>query len=124
MRIWLKPDRLAAFNLSPSQVSAALASNNHLSALGSTKGNMVQVALTANTDLQSVEEFKNLVVRQKANAIVRLRDIADVELGAEDYNTNVTFSGETAVFIGIYVQPNANSLDVIRLVRTELDAIQ
>jgi multidrug efflux pump len=124
MRIWLKPDRLAAFNLSPSQVSAALASNNHLSALGSTKGNLVQVALTANTDLQSVEEFKNLVVRQQANAIVRLRDIADVELGAEDYNTNVTFSGETAVFIGIYVQPNANSLDVIRLVRTELDSIQ
>jgi multidrug efflux pump len=124
MRIWLKPDRLAAFNLSPAQVSVALASNNHLSALGSTKGNLVQVALTANTDLQTVEEFKNLVVRQQTNAIVRLRDIADVELGAEDYNTNVTFSGETAVFIGVYVQPNANSLDVIRLVRTELDAIQ
>jgi multidrug efflux pump len=124
MRIWLKPDRLAAFNLSPAQVSAALAANNHLSALGSTKGNLVQVALTANTDLQSVEEFKNLVVRQQANAIVRIRDIADVELGAEDYNTNVTFSGISAVFIGVYVQPNANSLDVIRLVRNELDAIQ
>jgi multidrug efflux pump len=93
MRIWLKPDRLAALNISPSQVSAALAANNHLSALGNTKGNLVQVALTANTDLRSVEEFKNLVIRQQNNAIVRIRDIADVELGAEDYETDVKLSG-------------------------------
>jgi len=124
MRVWLKPDRLAAFNISPSQVSAALAANNHLSALGSTKGNLVQVALTANTDLRSVEEFKNLVLRQQNNAIVRLRDVADVELGAEDYESDVRFSGETAVFMGIYVLPNANSLDVIRLVRAEMDSIK
>ncbi|HMD61184.1 MAG TPA: efflux RND transporter permease subunit, partial [Opitutaceae bacterium] len=124
MRVWLKPDRLAAFNISPSQVSAALAANNHLSALGSTKGNLVQVALTANTDLRSVEEFKNLVLRQQGNAIVRLRDVADVELGAEDYDSDVRFSGETAVFMGVYVLPNANSLDVIRLVRSEMEAIK
>ncbi len=124
MRIWLKPDRLAAFNISPSQVSAALAANNHLSALGNTKGNLVQVALTANTDLRSVEEFKNLVVRQQNNAIVRIRDIADVELGAEDYESDVKFSGETAVGMAVYVLPNANSLDVIRAVRTEMEAIQ
>jgi multidrug efflux pump subunit AcrB len=72
MRIWLKPDRLAAFNISPAQVSAALAANNHLSALGNTKGSLVQVALTANTDLRSVDEFKNLVIRQQNNAIVRI----------------------------------------------------
>jgi multidrug efflux pump len=124
MRIWLKPDRMAAFNISPSQVSAALAANNHLSALGNTKGNLVQVALTANTDLRSVEEFKNLVVRQQNNAIVRIRDIADVELGAEDYESDVKFSGETAVGMAVYVLPNANSLDVIRAVRTEMEAIQ
>jgi len=124
MRVWLRPERLAAFNVSPSQVSAALAANNHLSALGNTKGNLVQVALTTNTDLRSVEEFKNLVIRQQNNAIVRLRDVADVELGAEDYESDVRFSGETAVFMGIYVLPNANSLDVIRLVRAEMDAIQ
>jgi multidrug efflux pump len=124
MRIWLKPDRLAAFNISPSQVSAALAANNHLSALGSTKGNMIQVALTANTDLRSVGEFQNLVLRQQGNAIVRLSDVADVELGAEDYETSVKFTGETAVFIGVFVLPNANSLDVIRLVRDELDSIR
>ena len=124
MRIWLKPDRMAAFNVSPSQVSAALAANNHLSALGNTKGNLTQVALTANTDLRSVEEFKNLVVRQQNNAIVRVRDIADVELGAEDYDTDMRLSGETAVGIGIFVLPSANSIDVIRLVRTEMASIQ
>jgi len=124
MRVWLKPDRLAAFNISPSQISAALAANNHLSALGNTKGNLVQVALTTNTDLRSVEEFKNLVIRQQNNAIVRLREVADVELGAEDYDSDVRFSGETAVFMGIYVLPNANSLDVIRLVRAEMASIQ
>jgi multidrug efflux pump len=124
MRVWLKPERLAAFNISPSQVSAALAANNHLSALGNTKGNLVQVALTANTDLRSVEEFKNLVLRQQNNAIVRLRDVADVELGAEDYDTDVRFSGESAVFIGVFVLPNANSLDVIRLVTAEMESIK
>jgi multidrug efflux pump len=124
MRVWLKPDRMAAFNVSPAQVSAALASNNHLSALGSTKGNLIQVALTANTDLRSVEEFKNLVIRQQNNAIVRVRDVADVELGAEDYETDVRLSGVSAVFMAIYVLPNANSLDVIRAARIEMDAIK
>jgi multidrug efflux pump len=124
MRVWLKPDRLAAFNISPSQVSAALAANNHLSALGSTKGNLVQVALTANTDLRSVDEFKNLVIRQQNNAIVRIRDVADVELGAEDYDTDVKLSGETAVFMAIYVLPTANSLDVIHAVTVEMESIK
>jgi multidrug efflux pump len=124
MRIWLKPDRMAAYNISPAQVSAALAANNHLSALGNTKGNMIQVALTANTDLQSVQEFKDLVLRQQSNAIVRLSDVADVELGAEDYETDVRFTGQTAVFIGVFVLPNANSLDVIRSVRAEMENVK
>ena len=124
MRIWLKPARLAAFNLSPSQVNAALAANNHLSALGSTKGNLIQVALTADTDLHTVEEFKHLVIREQNGAIVRLSDVADVELGAEDYETDVRFTGETAVFMGIFVLPNANSLDVIRAARIEMDSIK
>ncbi len=124
MRVWLKPARMAAFNISPSQVNAALASNNHLSALGNTKGNLIQVALTADTDLHTVEEFKNLVIREQGGVIVRLRDVADVELGAEDYDTDVRFTGETAVFMGIFVLPNANSLDVIKAVRVEMDSIK
>lgn len=124
MRVWLKPDRLAAFNISPNEVRQALAANNFLSAVGHTKGSLVQVNLTANTDLKSVEEFKNLVVRQNGDQLVRLRDIADVVLGAEDYDSEVRFSGERAVFIGVWVLPNANSLDVIREVRKEMADIQ
>ena len=123
MRIWLKPERMAAFNISPVEVRQALAANNYLAALGRTKGAMVQVNLTANTDLRSVEEFKRLVVRQQDGAIIRIEDIADVVLGAEDYDTEVRFSGQTAVFMGIWTLPNANSLDVIARVQKEMDAI-
>ena len=124
MRIWLKPDRLAAYNISPNEVRQVLAANNFLSAVGHTKGSLVQVNLTANTDLRSVDEFKHLVVRQNGDQLVRLSDIADVVLGAEDYDSEVRFSGERAVFMGVWALPNANSLDVIKEVRKELDAIQ
>jgi multidrug efflux pump len=123
MRIWLKPDRMAAFNISPVQVREALSANNFLAAVGNTKGSLIQVNLTANTDLRSVEEFKRLVVRQANGAIVRLEDISDVVLGAEDYESEVRFSGKTAVFMGIWPLPNANSLDVIKRVRVEMAGI-
>ncbi len=124
MRVWLKPDRLAALNLSPDQVRQALAANNFLSAIGRTKGSLVQINLTVNTDLRSVEEFRDLVIRQSGDKLVRLRDVADVELGAEDYDSEVRFSGEHAVFMGVWVLPNANTLDVIKRVRAEMAAIQ
>ncbi|MGD2064559.1 MAG: efflux RND transporter permease subunit [Nitrospirota bacterium] len=124
MRIWLKPERMAALDISPQQVRQALAANNFLSALGRTKGSLIQVNLTANTDLTTVDEFKRLVVREGDGAIVRLEDIAEVVLGAEDYDSEVHFTGRTAVFMGIWPLPNANSLDVISRVRTEMDSIQ
>lgn len=124
MRIWLKPDRLAALNIHPDQIRQALAANNFLSAVGHTKGSLIQVNLSANTDLRSPEEFQNLVIRQSGDQLVRLRDVADVVLGAEDYDTEVRFSGERAVFMGVWVQPNANNLDVIKRVRVEMDSIQ
>ncbi len=123
MRIWLKPDRMAAFNVSPAQVAQALTANNFLAAVGSTKGSMIQVNLTADTNLQSVEEFKRLVVRAGDGGIVRLEDIGDVVLGAENYDTEVRFSGQTAVFMGIWPLPNANSLDVIKRARVEMEGI-
>jgi multidrug efflux pump len=101
-----------------------LARNNYLSAVGSTKGSLLQVNLTANTDLHTVDDFKKLVVRQDKGNLVRLSDIADVVLGAEDYNTEVRFSGQKAVFMGIWVLPNANSVDVIKRVRVEMEQIQ
>ncbi len=124
MRIWLQPERMAAFNISPVEVRQALAANNFLAALGHTKGSLIQVNLTADTDLRSASEFKRLVVREENGAIIRLEDIAEVALGAEDYDTEVRFSGQTAVFMGIWPLPNANSLDVIKLVRKEMTGIQ
>ncbi|MFL6529751.1 MAG: efflux RND transporter permease subunit, partial [Chthoniobacterales bacterium] len=124
MRIWLKPDRMAALNVSPAAVRKALANNNYLAALGRTKGSLVQVDLTANTDLHTVEDFKNLVVREENGVLVRLGDISDVVLGAEDYNAEVRFSGQRAVFMGIFVLPNSNSIDVVKRVRAEMTQIQ
>src|SRR5438270_6000647 len=124
MRIWMKPERMAALNISPADVRTALSKNNFLAAVGSTKGSLLQVNVTANTDLHTADQFKQLVVKQDKGTLVRIGDIADVVLGAEDYNTEVRFSGQKAVFMGIYVLPNANSIDVIKRVRTELEQIK
>ncbi|HWI57694.1 MAG TPA: efflux RND transporter permease subunit, partial [Bacillota bacterium] len=124
MRIWLKPDRMAALNINPAQIREVLSANNFLSAVGRTKGSLIQVNLTANTDLRSLEEFRNLVVRRSGDKLVRLSDVADVVLGAEDYEAEVRFSGERAVFMGVWPLPNANSLDVIKRVRAEMAQIQ
>jgi len=124
MRVWLKPDRMAALNVSPTQVREALAANNYLSAVGTTKGSMTAMNLVANTDLRNSAEFRELVVREEAGVVVRLKDVAEVELGAENYDMDVRFSGQKATFMGIWVLPTANSLDVIKAVRAELPDIQ
>ena len=124
MRIWLKPDQMAAHGISPSALREALARNNYLSALGRTKGSMVSVNLIANTDLRTPEEFRQLVVKQQHGVVVRLGDIADVVLGAENYEQDVRFNGETATFMGVWVLPTANSLDVIGRVREAIPGIQ
>ena len=124
MRIWLKPDAMAGHDISPAAVREALARNNYLSALGRTKGSMVSVNLVANTDLRTAEEFRQLVVQEKKGVVVRLGDIADVVLGAENYDQDVLFNGESATFIGVWVLPTANSLEVIRNVRAALPGIQ
>ena len=124
MRIWLKPDRMAARGISPSDVRDALARNNYLSALGKTKGSMVSVNLVANTDLRTADEFRQLVVKQQKGVVVRLGEIADVVLGSENYEEDVRFNGQTATFMGIWVLPTANTLDVIRQVREEIPGIE
>jgi multidrug efflux pump len=124
MRIWLKPDRMAAHGISPSMLREALARNNYLSALGRTKGSMVSVNLVANTDLRTPEEFRQLVVKEEGRVVVRLGDIADVALGAENYEEDVRFNGQSAVFMGVWVLPTANSLEVIERVRAEIPGIQ
>src|SRR5213082_3279116 len=124
MRIWLKPDKMAALGISASAVRDALSKNNHLSAVGQTKGSMVSVNLVANTDLRTADEFRQLVVKQDKGTIVRLGEIADVVLGAETYDEDVRFNGESATFMGIWVLPTANSLEVIKNVRDAIPGIR
>jgi len=124
MRVWLKPDDLAAHGISPSEVRQALAANNALAAVGSTKGSMLSVSLIANTDLKSVEEFRQLVVAERNGSIIRLSDVADVVLGAESYDEEVRFGGKTATFMGVWVMPSESTVEVIRRVRDAMPDIQ
>lgn len=124
MRIWLDPTLLAAHNITPLQVRQALAANNYLAALGKTKGALVEVNLSANTGLSTVEEFENLVLFSQNGAVIRVKDVGDVELGADAYDVEVRYSGEEAIFMGIWPLPNANTLDVIKGVRDELEQIK
>ncbi len=124
MRVWLKPEQLAARGLSPSEVRQALQANNALAAIGSTKGSMLSVSLVANTDLKNVDEFKKLVVAQRGGTIIRLSDVAEVVLGAEDYNTEVRFGGQTATFMGIWVLPTESTVEVIKRVRDVMPEIE
>jgi multidrug efflux pump len=124
MRVWLKPEKMAALGLSPTDVRNALARNNYLSALGQTKGSMVSVNLVANTDLKTPEEFRQLVVKEKGGSVVRLGEVADVVLGAENYEQEVRFDGQAATFMGVWVLPTANSLDVLAQVRAAMPEIK
>jgi multidrug efflux pump len=124
LRAWLDADRMAAHNITATDVSAALTTNNYLAALGVSKGQMITVPLTAGTDLHSVEEFNKLVVKQSGDSLVRLEDVANVTLGSENYDFNVAFSGERSVFVGIKVAPEANILDVAKRVREAFPAIR
>ena len=124
LRAWLDPAKLAAFGVTAADISAALQANDFISGAGSSKGQMVQVNLTASTNLHSLDEFRNLVVKQANGANVRLSDVALVTLGADTYDTRVSFDGQDAVYIGIQVAPAANLLDVVKRVHAELPDIQ
>jgi multidrug efflux pump len=124
VRAWLNPDKLAAYGLTASDVSAAMGSNNFLSAVGNTRGQMVQVNLTASTNLQSLDEFRNLIIKSQNGAYVRLSDVANVTLGSEDYDSQANFDGKPAVQVGIKIAPSANVLDVIKKVRDIFPTIQ
>ena len=124
LRAWLDPGRMAAHGVTATDVHAALAANNYLAALGSTRGQMVTVALTAGTDLHTLEDFRQLAIRHGDNAIVRLQDVANVTLGAENYDFGVAFDGKESVFIGVKVAPDANILDVAASVRDVFPSIQ
>jgi multidrug efflux pump len=124
MRVWLKPDELAARGLSPAEVRQALSANNALAAVGATKGSMLSVSLVANTDLKNVEQFRQMVVAERNGIIIRLEDVADVVLGAESYDEEVRFGGKTATFMGIWVLPTESTVEVMTRVRETFPEIQ
>ena len=124
LRAWLDPNKLAAYALTASDVNAALLKNNFLSSLGNSKGTMVQVNLTASTNLHTTEEFENLIIRQQDGVAIRLKDVANVTLGADDYESSVSFNGNKAVYIGLQIAPDANLLEVIGRVKEAFPDIQ
>jgi multidrug efflux pump len=124
LRAWMDPQKLAAYGLTAADIYTALSANNYLASAGSAKGQMVQISLTTNTDLKSLDGFKNMVVKAKGGQVVRLGDVATVSLGADDYDTRVAFDGKSSVFVGIQVAPGANLLDVVARVRKVFPDIQ
>lgn len=117
MRIWLDPARMFALGITPLDVRRALVANNYQAAIGKTKGDAISINLNAATDLHTADEFRELIVTERDGTIVRLRDIATVVLGAENYDTSVAFQGEYATFIAIDTLPDANALTVIQQIR-------
>lgn len=124
MRVWIDPDRLAALNLAPGDVHAALQRNNYLAAVGQTKGNLVQVNLLANTDLRAVREFRDLIVANRDGAIVRLSDVARVELGAEEADLVAKYNEAEGVYLGVWPLVGANEIEVARRLRDEMERIR
>jgi multidrug efflux pump len=124
LRAWLDPAKLAAYGLTATDVTTALAANNVIAGIGNTKGEMVQFNLTASTNLHSVDQFRNLVIKQVNGGIIRLSDVANVTLGSDDYESSVEYNGKKGVYIGIQTVPSASLLDVIAGVKAVLPSIQ
>ncbi len=124
MRAWLDPVKLAGYGITPSEISNALANNDVISAVGRTDGNMVTANLTVDTGLTSVDQFRHMVIKSQNGAIIRLGDVADVSLGAQNYDSAVSFDGQAAVYIGIKISPSANLLSVIQNIRQVFPSIQ
>jgi multidrug efflux pump len=124
MRVWMDPDRLAAFNLSPGDVHAALQRNNYLAAVGRTQGSLVQVNVLANTDLRSVDEFEKLIVKERGGAIVRLSDVARVELGAEEADMIAKLGDREAVYLGVWPLVGSNEIEVAHRLRAEMERLR
>ncbi|MGH7702321.1 MAG: efflux RND transporter permease subunit, partial [Gemmatimonadales bacterium] len=124
MRVWIDPDKLAALNLAPGDVHAALQRNNYLAAVGQTKGDLVQVNLLTNTDLRSTEEFSKLIVAERNGAVVRLSDVAKVELGAEEADFITKFSDQEAVYLGVWPLIGTNEIEVASRLHAEMDRIR
>ena len=124
MRVWLDPKRMAALDVSAAEVAAILNANNFLAAAGQIKGTYVLTDLSATTDVATVEDFRRLVVRRDDRTLVRLEDVARIELGSESYDSVTWFNGSPGTVIAVEPAPGANPLSVAGRVRETMKDIQ
>src|SRR6266700_3400841 len=124
MRLWLDPAQMAARGISASDVAAAIRANNYQSAPGQAKGFFTVTNIAAGTGLADVDQFKRMVVKSAGGALVRMEDIARVDLGAQSWTSSVMMNGQHAVFIGVQATPTGNPLALVSGVRALLPEIQ
>ncbi|WP_148864200.1 efflux RND transporter permease subunit [Marinobacter fonticola] len=124
LRVWLDPQRLSAVDMTASEVVQVLLNNNYQAAVGNTKGELVQISLTSDTDVGSLEQFQDLVIKEYEGSLIRLQDIARVELGAESYENLALYKGQPSTYVAIEMSPGANPLTVAELVKNELPGIE
>jgi multidrug efflux pump len=117
MRLWLDPARMTALGVTAEDVSQAIQSNNFQSAPGQTKGYFTVSNITANTDLKSLDQFRQMVVKADGGTLIRLKDIGTVDLSAQSYDSSVLMNGQHAVFIGVQSTPTGNPLNIVADIR-------
>ena len=124
MRVWLDPDKMASLGITPLDVRQALAANNFSTAAGEVKADFTQKNINAQTSLETPEQFASLVVATRNGTVIRLGQIATIDLGPQNYNATSAFDGLKAVFMGVQTTPDANPLTVIKTVRDAMPEIQ
>ncbi|MFO0833166.1 MAG: efflux RND transporter permease subunit [Phycisphaerales bacterium] len=124
MRVWLNPERMDALDVSADEVYAALARNNFLAAVGRTKSRDVQVDLLTDTDLHTPHDFENLIIREVEGTIIRLSDVARVELSSEEPTGQAGFNGKPAVYLSVWPLPRANELDVSAALKRRMEEVR
>ncbi|HEY0235703.1 MAG TPA: efflux RND transporter permease subunit, partial [Afipia sp.] len=117
MRLWLDPVRMAGRGVSAADINLAIASNNFQAAAGQTKGFLIVSNVSTNTDLNDVQQFKRMTVKAKDGGLVRIEDVATVELAAQSADASVALNGQHAIFIGVQSTPQGNPLNIVRGVR-------
>jgi multidrug efflux pump len=124
IRAWLDPDKLAAYGMTATEVAQAMGANDYLSAVGRTRGQMVQVDLTASTNLKSLDEFRKLILKSRSSGFVRLEDVANVTLGADDTDSFYDYQGKPNVALAIQIAPAANLIDVNKRLKQIFPSVQ
>lgn len=124
MRLWIDPSKMAARNITATDIAQVIQANNYQAAPGQMKGSYILTNISTNTGLTSVEQFRNMVVKSVNGSVVRMRDIGTMELGAQDYGQSALMNGKQSVYIGVTATPVGNPLDIVREVREKLPELR